>query len=174
MQFRFKRMIRDNFLLELEELLEWCFITNVWPCFQTWLQKLRMRHRSKHAAQFCVGWADLTDLKVIAKTWLKNIHWCYSSWAIFLWIWTNCSHTWPTSLGYFCRDPRYSASTLCCWNGECSWGCINFPETRSHQCFWVLLFSLLPFKILMGKCFDVCECVCDPLKNKEVLGLSSE
>lgn len=63
-------------------------------------------------------------------------------------VWTNCSHTWPTCCGYFCRYPGYSASTLCCPSGECSCGCISSPGL---VCFWVLLISL--FSLL--KCWWV-------------------
>ena len=62
------RSLVDHFLLESQELLDWCFISNVWPHFQTWLQKLHMRHRSGHAAQFCVGLSRSYRLEVILKT----------------------------------------------------------------------------------------------------------
>lgn len=79
-----------HFLLASQEPLGWCFIADVWPHFQTWPQKLYMRHRSEHAAQLCMGWADLTGFRwywkpsfkpftgaVLPKWYLYEVHALY-------------------------------------------------------------------------------------------------
>lgn len=124
------------------------------------------------------SWAwdeQIYGLWVISKNEFETINCTVSlSGTCVTWrLWANCSHTWLTSPGYLCRGPEYSGSTLCCRSGECSWGCINFPETTSQKCTWALLGSLFPFKNLMAGFFDSFLCAWS-LEIKGSPRLSSE